>query len=232
MFKKVWYACAKLLFFYALLMFLLLSLLSLLKVPNVSPLSQTPSKEKNTAGEEPVVQILQTEYLMILFLMCWRLLQEIAFNNRFPTSQLEFCKRLFSPLYGLWCVKLKGLSWNDNLLDSPPKVCQLSITYSCIEGITEPWLVTSWKQHYDLCSEPQQTQQITGSVFQISVKPDWQINFGVFNRLIKVCTAQYRKIMISGQIANDPQKYNCKMIVHSIIIKWSPLSTQMILRGK
>ena len=54
---------------------------SLLKVPNVSPLSQTPSREMYTAIEEPVVQILQTEYLMILFLVCWRLLQEIAFNK-------------------------------------------------------------------------------------------------------------------------------------------------------
>ena len=34
-----------------------------------------------TAIEEPVVQILQTEYLMILFLVCWRLVQEIAFNK-------------------------------------------------------------------------------------------------------------------------------------------------------
>ena len=123
--KKVWYAHAKLLFCYALFTFLLLLPLSLLKVYNVSPLSQTPSKEKYTASEEPVVQILQTEYLMILFLMRWRLLQEIAFNNHFPTSQLELCKRLLSPLYGLWCIKLKGLSWKDNLLDSPPKVFQL-----------------------------------------------------------------------------------------------------------
>ena len=56
------YAHAKLLFCYALLTFLLLLPWSLLKVPNVSPLSQTPSREMYTAIEEPVVQILQTEY--------------------------------------------------------------------------------------------------------------------------------------------------------------------------
>ena len=33
------------------------------------------------AIEEPVVQILQTEYLKILFLVYGRLLQEIAFNK-------------------------------------------------------------------------------------------------------------------------------------------------------
>ena len=70
MYKKVLYALAKLLFCYALLMLLLLLLLSLLKVPNVFPLSQTPSKEKYSTSEEPVVQMLQTEYLMILLFMC------------------------------------------------------------------------------------------------------------------------------------------------------------------
>ena len=41
-----------------------------------------------------------------------------------------------------------------------------------------PRLVTSERYCQGRCAEPQWAQQITGNAFQISLKPDWQIDNG------------------------------------------------------
>ena len=37
------------------------------------------------------------------------------------------------------------------------------------------------------CMSPIQSQLITRNVFWISLQPDWQVNYDIFNRLIMVC---------------------------------------------
>ena len=64
------------------------------------------------------------------------------------------------------------------------KICSLRHRHN----LTSARLVTSAKQRQDPCSGPQRIQRITGSAFQISLHPDWQVDNGIFNRPIMTRT--------------------------------------------
>ena len=50
------------------------------------------------------------------------------------------------------------------------------LSQACVTDVVQPRLVTSARQHWDPCSVPKQTQQITGRGFWISLQSDWQID--------------------------------------------------------